>query len=999
MHPNIIIIISRSHWRCVTCKIYNKHLVSIDEHLKTGHPELGLMTPQRKLNYDGCSYSDGELETKLHYKFIASKSKASDTGKEITCSEFVPQNVLVSSKILQEDAYADNVANGLKAIRRKTSRKQPKKAIKRQRLEVTKNSSSFDLSLGNPSYLSDNEGFLDKKTEDKDKATQRQKMHMLKIHLKKQPPPLPHLSVLLREKRTKYAESVNEGFAIKTVLTNLDTGKRTRKNIQAKKQIKTISLEACMHKSIVNSNKRHASNEIEEQSKIEEQLLPKYLKETCLDGEKECPQMLYKEQEKKRKTRKMVDKSQIATCCAPWLFDSRRKAGDKVNKKPRRKLLPEEKDAVRDLYGIPPAAKPTPSDVSLERHSIKLESRHVEDNKNLSHVPLEVLSIVEHSVRQEESLASQRFMLMNMFSPSSHGFFMDNIRAQESLFSDVNMFQHQDQVNQQHAVQGAEVCPANTSSTTPHCGTPVTLTVSSHSAPSLGVCGTAASALGNCTDSSFPVTAETNLQQSQVLSDHLTLGNQNVTQNPLVTASTCFDDSHHQLTGLLAPSIFQQDNAGNKDGSLKEINQCQEDDALKGKNLYNEDDALKGNNQCTEAESAKGNIQCTICQEVFTSPNKINKHKKDVVDFITVICKRCKRKFHGMHELNMHIFSEHEVEKQGFCFICNEETSGLETLEKHVFRHIQNSDRMLSDMRFHDCRICGEELHSSYPIIRTHYYRHHIAHVCAVCFQNFNNILAYEEHCSTCSHSGTEVFCSICGGRFESVSKLKVHFPCPEDVWGEDGKGAQCSKCGLWCPNRAVVQAHRRQHRSQEDVEAYRKGAQQGFPCMSCEKIFKNKHACRRHLKMVHEGVQCYKHYCEYCGKGFLTKGHMRDHIALHHLGIKRYQCDYCNQQFVCAPTLRRHVRKEHTKHKPYKCEHCGECFFEKTPLQRHLTVHTGLAPFMCEHCGKGFYTKHSFTNHGTTHSTSRDFVCSGCHKEFTRKYNLQAHIKICKQL
>lgn len=389
--------------------------------------------------------------------------------------------------------------------------------------------------------------------------------------------------------------------------------------------------------------------------------------------------------------------------------------------------------------------------------------------------------------------------------------------------------------------------------------------------------------------------------------------------------------------------------------------------------------------------------QCRVCEEKFQSSDEYNKHQKEAGHFDTMECKRCRCKFHGIHELNLHVFSIHETEKSGFCFICNQDTAGMETLERHVHKHAYNCERQLADMRFHDCRLCCEELRSSYSSIRTHYYQHHVAHVCSDCFMAFKDFQAYKDHCGT--HEGRPVFCSICGSKFESVDNLDQHTPCSEDIWAEDGKGDQCFKCGLWCPNRAVVEAHRKQHRSQEDVEAYRQGAKVGFPCVSCEKVFKNKHACRRHIKMVHEGVSCYKHYCEYCGKGFLTKGHMRDHIALHHLKIKRYNCDYCDQQFVCGPTLRRHVRKEHTKHKPYQCQHCGERFFEKTPLQRHLTVHTGLAPFMCEHCGKGFYTKHSFTNHGSTHSTVKEFVCSGCQKGFTRKYNLQAHTKICKML
>ncbi|XP_070200366.1 oocyte zinc finger protein XlCOF6-like [Littorina saxatilis] len=390
--------------------------------------------------------------------------------------------------------------------------------------------------------------------------------------------------------------------------------------------------------------------------------------------------------------------------------------------------------------------------------------------------------------------------------------------------------------------------------------------------------------------------------------------------------------------------------------------------------------------------------QCRICEEKFLSTMEYENHQKDVSRFDAVECKRCKCTFHGLHELNLHVFSQHETEKRGFCFTCDHDALGMEDLERHVHIHAYNCERTPADLRFHDCQTCGEELLNSYTDVHVHYYQHHATHICSSCYQTFEDVQAYKDHHNQ-TYKGKAILCSICGSKFESVEDLDEHTPCSEDIWAEDGKGESCFKCGKWCPNRSVVEAHKKQHRSQEDVEAYREGAKVGFPCPSCEKVFKNKHACRRHAKMVHEGVSCYKHYCEYCGKGFLTKGHMRDHIALHHLKIKRYKCDYCDKQFVCGPTLRRHVRMEHTKYKPYQCPHCDERFFEKTPLQRHLTVHTGLAPFMCEHCGKGFYTRHSFRNHSSTHSTVKEFVCSGCQKGFTRKYNLLAHNKICKML
>ena len=662
---------------------------------------------------------------------------------------------------------------------------------------------------------------------------------------------------------------------------------------------------------------------------------------------------------------RQVDKSNIATSCVPWLLDSGRKAGDKVNKKPRRTLLPDEKQAVRELYGISLFEQlPDIPAVSLPgggSQHVAMESQPINVGESFtSHHP-DLMAPVQRTAREEDS--AQRNYAINMFSPGTRDFFVDSARTQDNMYPGYSgLFpQHQHPHYTHQAPEFYTPAPNNNPP---------------------------------------PTSAVMNFQ--------------GYTQTPLPILSTP-DPLRHQMDGAgylgqdFSITSLPQPHGGVPAASNpaprpalhstpSSVNYgMSHADPVQASQPPPASSSVPESQHREEALDSNPDNQCRVCEEKFQSSEDHGKHQKEFGRFSAVECKRCRRKFHGIHELNLHVFSVHETEKGGFCFICNQDTTGLETLERHVHSHAYNCERQLVDMRFHDCRLCCEELHSSYTTLRTHYYQHHVAHVCSDCFLAFKDVQAYKDHCRT--HEGRPIFCSICGSKFESVDSLDQHTPCSEDIWAEDGKGDQCFKCGLWCPNRAVVEAHRKQHRSQEDVEAYRQGAKVGFPCVLCEKVFKNKHACRRHIKMVHEGVSCYKHHCEHCGKGFLTKGHMRDHIALHHLKIKRYMCDYCEQQFVCGPTLRRHVRKEHTKHKPYQCQHCGERFFEKTPLQRHLTVHTGLAPFMCEHCGKGFYTKHSFTNHGSTHSTVKEFVCGGCQKGFTRKYNLQAHSKICKML
>lgn len=909
MCSNIVIVVSRTHWCCVTCKIYCNRLESIDRHLLIQHPvsknakkaEFQSMAQAEKF-----SYSDGELETcyshnqyKWHLDMLS--YKMGDEQSLETNGLFTPTYL--------KNSFDTDIKN-----RRRNCRKQSKKTIKRQ----TRGDIHEDVStvLNSPKYQTDQKKLNTTQGDYSCKNNSTDTNLKSKISLR----------VSTSCKRTPLDSNVDrKGFEAslpkkKNVLFSMPSNQASLQR-KGTDNLKPVDLSASIRTSKVihvssvqdhvTMDKRDNTRKVNGRAKIG--AFKKYSKVPSYT----------------KRSKSEVDKSKIATCCAPWLFDAGRKAGEKVKKKQRRLMIPEEKDAVRELYGIPLSGQMA-TDHSLcgaaEGHSINAKSQMV----IAPAIPL-------------DADTNGRNTLTSILSPSSHNFFIDISRPQDSACS-VNSNSHQQQQNHHNETQTSGISSTlNAPQTADSIGYPCF-----KQGMNSRFCRKTDLARKTVDGSSEQHSVSGNLPQQPDLPSHVKI-QPNIPQNPVSTSSSCFEENNSS---------------------------CLENGR---KNMVDENN----------------DNMCTICQRKFLSACEMHQHLQEMSRFSVVICKLCRHKFHGIHELNLHIFSEHELSKQVFCFICNENAMGLEDLEKHVHKHAFNDNHKLADTKFHDCRICKEELESSYTVVRIHYYQHHISHVCCQCFLHFTDLMSYTEHCRV--HEGKPVMCTICGKEFVAPEELSSHFPCAEDVWAEDGKGAQCSKCGLWCPNRAVVEAHRKQHRSEDDVEAYRKGAQQGFPCVLCEKVFKNKHACRRHIKMVHEGVTCYKHYCEYCGKGFLTKNHMRDHIALHHLGIKRYKCEYCDQHFVCAPTLRRHVRKEHTKHKPYTCEHCGERFFEKTPLQRHLTIHTGLAPFMCEQCGKGFYTKHSFTNHGTIHTTTRDFICSGCHKGFTRKYNLQAHMKICK--
>ncbi|XP_076448882.1 uncharacterized protein LOC143285465 [Babylonia areolata] len=404
-----------------------------------------------------------------------------------------------------------------------------------------------------------------------------------------------------------------------------------------------------------------------------------------------------------------------------------------------------------------------------------------------------------------------------------------------------------------------------------------------------------------------------------------------------------------------------------------------------------------------EESASREKIRCKTCLCLFRSEKFLQEHLSSVSAEDIVQCLACEMKFHGMMQLNMHVFCDHEYEKQPACFLCEEDFASMEKLEKHLNSHHKGQpDIRLSDARFHDCRLCRMELNVDFQLIKNHYYRRHKAYVCPECYGKDVELLYYTdthlygEHKQM--HAKSPAECPICRVVFPTAREMKVHMWAHAEDPTEDGTGGKCSKCDKWMPNSGAMLMHEKEHKNEAIRKNYALEASIGFPCMKCEHIFSSKSNLKKHSCKADPNRTFYFH-CEYCAHGCNTKEQLRDHIALHHLGIKRYVCEYCDQRFVCAPTLRRHVRRVHTKEKPYECHLCKERFYERNLMLRHVSKHTGIASFMCEFCGKGFHTKFDLKKHVENHTDSRDFVCPHCGLDYKRSYHLKRHLeKGCKK-
>ena len=80
--------------------------------------------------------------------------------------------------------------------------------------------------------------------------------------------------------------------------------------------------------------------------------------------------------------------------------------------------------------------------------------------------------------------------------------------------------------------------------------------------------------------------------------------------------------------------------------------------------------------------------------------------------------------------------------------------------------------------------------------------------------------------------------------------------------------------------------------------------------CNICGKEVKNSYMAR-HIQQIHVSPQDRKHKCEHCGRGFVDRQRLNDHINIH-TEARPYICDQCGVSYKNNPNLRQHVIRVH---------------------------------------------------------------------------------------
>ena len=163
--------------------------------------------------------------------------------------------------------------------------------------------------------------------------------------------------------------------------------------------------------------------------------------------------------------------------------------------------------------------------------------------------------------------------------------------------------------------------------------------------------------------------------------------------------------------------------------------------------------------------------------------------------------------------------------------------------------------------------------------------------------------------------------CHVCGLEFTKREALNYHIKRNH----ENPEGYKCPKCPRMLKSESGLKYHMNIH------DGFT------FSCHMCPKVLKSKHGLAYHMN-IHNSAQAF--LCNDCGKSFVTKQKMQNHVRAKHTMERPYVCDTCGAGFVRSDKLLIHKRRVHTGERPYSCQHCDWKGVDSSDLIHHRKKH-----------------------------------------------------------
>lgn len=288
-----------------------------------------------------------------------------------------------------------------------------------------------------------------------------------------------------------------------------------------------------------------------------------------------------------------------------------------------------------------------------------------------------------------------------------------------------------------------------------------------------------------------------------------------------------------------------------------------------------------------------------------------------------------------------------------------------------------------------ECPDCGKPFYSPYYLCQ-HLNNSGQKEACATCGIVVIRGHAMKEHLAKV-HGETVISCEQCPLLFTSELRLEKH------VKKAHRPGSlTCADCGRTFPRLATFEAHAQMHAVRI--------------CRACGKQFTNRVCYREHRSKCEPDARPKtqslprnkrsnirdpaRFTCDYCGKTYLSRPQLKNHIIWIHMDVRPHQCQWCGKRFYTPARLAEHT-VVHTRERNFECDICGAKLVSRMAMVYHKRRHTGEKPYTCEDCGEKFLSSSRRSEHAKRRHGKGPLVhCQQCPAIFARGHELKKHME-----